>query len=398
MSSSGTCEIRHFCNIRDIVSFHFPSYRFKNLIKMERGQQLLTEAAALAQGDNYVPEVEALLQKAVKSVPDLPDAWTALGHCLWKKGEIPAAKSCFETAIQKCVEGHTGNKKEALRALSVTLRHFEKDSPNAPAHISESIDKAKEAVMLDVSDCHSWYWLGAAYLARFFSGTPQAEDLRNALKAYKSAERNATAPVPGATPSPTSSSLLDLYINRGTVYRFLMNFDLALADYQHALRIEPNCAEAQNFLEQLREVVTQIQASLSKKPQYLSAKQWTTKIASFPAGSQAADALLPGANPAVRLGCIVMQSISSPTAVPQLLLCADRNRAPLLCALYNMTADAIPSGAVLDVADPLLQMVPIGDGKSVRCVRCENIDKVHVNGLPVPVGHRAIPVCTTTTS
>jgi len=27
-------------------------------------------------------------------------------------------------------------------------------------------------------------WLGAAYLARFFSGSPQAEDLRNALKAY----------------------------------------------------------------------------------------------------------------------------------------------------------------------------------------------------------------------
>lgn len=41
----------------------------------------------------------------MKFHPKLVEAWNELGTCFWKKGDIKAAKSCFESAIKEvCFE------------------------------------------------------------------------------------------------------------------------------------------------------------------------------------------------------------------------------------------------------------------------------------------------------
>jgi lipoprotein NlpI len=39
------------------------------------------------------------LSKAVKLVPNMVEAWNALGECYWKKGDMAAAKNCFTGAL-----------------------------------------------------------------------------------------------------------------------------------------------------------------------------------------------------------------------------------------------------------------------------------------------------------
>lgn len=37
----------------------------------------------------------------VKLNPSLADAWLCLGNCIWKKGDLPAAKNCLSLALNK---------------------------------------------------------------------------------------------------------------------------------------------------------------------------------------------------------------------------------------------------------------------------------------------------------
>lgn len=52
---------------------------------------------------NVLPFYSALaeenLAQAIKKNPTLIEAWNSLGECYWKKGDVIAAKDCFEGAI-----------------------------------------------------------------------------------------------------------------------------------------------------------------------------------------------------------------------------------------------------------------------------------------------------------
>lgn len=39
----------------------------------------------------------------VKLNPSLADAWLCLGNCIWKKGDLSAAKNCFTLALSKVI-------------------------------------------------------------------------------------------------------------------------------------------------------------------------------------------------------------------------------------------------------------------------------------------------------
>ncbi len=40
----------------------------------------------------------------VKLDPKNTDAWSALGECFWKKGDVPAARNCFQCGVEQvCV-------------------------------------------------------------------------------------------------------------------------------------------------------------------------------------------------------------------------------------------------------------------------------------------------------
>ena len=48
----------------------------------------------------YNPQAQEALSRAVKLDPLLVDAWNCLGECLWKKGDVEAAKNCFTGALE----------------------------------------------------------------------------------------------------------------------------------------------------------------------------------------------------------------------------------------------------------------------------------------------------------
>ena len=56
---------------------------------------------------NYDPQAQEALSRAVKLDPLLVDAWNALGECLWKKGDIEAAKNCFTGALEHVWKNET---------------------------------------------------------------------------------------------------------------------------------------------------------------------------------------------------------------------------------------------------------------------------------------------------
>ena len=112
---------------------------------------------------DYSKECEEYLSKVVKRDPSHVDAWNMLGETFWKKGNILAAKDCFEGALKR------NKNKESLRSLSMVLRQIKPTQPgDQHKNVLESVEHAKAAVELDTKDGRSWYILGNAYLSLFF--------------------------------------------------------------------------------------------------------------------------------------------------------------------------------------------------------------------------------------
>ncbi|KAI8017743.1 Tetratricopeptide repeat protein 5 [Camellia lanceoleosa] len=101
---------------------------------------------------DYRKEAEDHLSKAVKLNPSLADAWLYLGNCIWKKGDLPSAKSCFTLTLSKI----TGPNKKIFCQLSMLERRMAQCADNQAEIVEESIKHAKEAIMLDVKDGDSW--------------------------------------------------------------------------------------------------------------------------------------------------------------------------------------------------------------------------------------------------
>uniref|UniRef100_A0A453ET08 Uncharacterized protein n=1 Tax=Aegilops tauschii subsp. strangulata TaxID=200361 RepID=A0A453ET08_AEGTS len=95
--------------------------------------------------------------------------------------------------------------------------------------VEESINHAKEAVMLDIKDGNSWYNLGNAYLTSFFaSGAWDKARLHHSIKAYQNAEKDETMKL-----NP------DLYYNCATAYKYLENYESAIRGFEAAALKDP---------------------------------------------------------------------------------------------------------------------------------------------------------------
>ena len=141
---------------------------------------------------NVVPdhcsEAEQLLSKAVKLEPNLVNAWIELGECYWKRDDVETAKTCFEGALSQ------GQNKVALRNLSILMRQLSASSSEERLrNIEAGLTRAREAVQLDTKDGISWSVLGNAYLAHFFSVSQNPRTLKQAMTAYKQAEKDIIA-------------------------------------------------------------------------------------------------------------------------------------------------------------------------------------------------------------
>jgi len=62
---------------------------------------------------------EENLSKAIKLMPSKTEAWDALGHVYWKKGDLAAAKKCFEGSLEL-----EEKNKEILCKLSMVIRQI----------------------------------------------------------------------------------------------------------------------------------------------------------------------------------------------------------------------------------------------------------------------------------
>ena len=164
-------------------------------------------------------------------MPTKAEAWEALGHVYWKKRDLEQAKATFEGSLE-----HDEKNKGALRNLSMVYRQLEKsqssgellDSEEKKKNYAKSIELAKGAIKLDMSDSQSWYVLGNAHLTNFFTNNESTKELEHALKAYSLAEKYLKEPNP------------DLHFNRATVLEYLERYSEAATDFMKAHQIDIN--------------------------------------------------------------------------------------------------------------------------------------------------------------
>jgi len=104
----------------------------------------------------YLPEfskpAEENLSKAIKLMPSKFEAWDALGHVYWKKGDLTNSKKSFETSLEL-----NEKNKETLCKLSMVTRQVVEENPEKrKENFAESIKLANMACAQDLSDSNSW--------------------------------------------------------------------------------------------------------------------------------------------------------------------------------------------------------------------------------------------------
>ncbi|KAI4879356.1 hypothetical protein NFI96_003335 [Prochilodus magdalenae] len=231
----------------------------KTLKKLEEKEELYKHSAQylLLRGRclNIAPQfsqtAEESLSRAVKLEPTLVEGWNTLGEQYWKKGDLTAAKTCFTGALQQ------SKNKVSLRNLSMVLRQLPPES-GAQDHgklIMESVDLARQAVQLDVTDGTSWYILGNAYISLFFSSGQNPQMSQQALSAYSQAEKIDKA----------SALNADLHFNRATLFQYEEMFSSALAGYSRAAVLDPGWEEPPEREKQLLEYLNQVTNLIENK-------------------------------------------------------------------------------------------------------------------------------------
>ncbi|XP_026122525.1 tetratricopeptide repeat protein 5 [Carassius auratus] len=207
-------------------------------------QFLLQRGRCLNVAPGFSQTAEECLSRAVKLEPGLVEGWNTLGEQYWKKGDLTAAKTCFTGALQQ------SKNKVSLRSLSMVLRRLppEGDPQEQSKRILESVEMARKAVQLDVTDGTSWYILGNAYISMYFTSGQNPQLSQQALSAYAQAEKIDKA----------SSMNPDLHFNRATLFQYEEMYSSALDGFSRAAALDPGWEDARereklllNYLDQV---------------------------------------------------------------------------------------------------------------------------------------------------
>lgn len=189
---------------------------------------LLQKGRCLNVAPDFSAVAQECLSRAVKLEPGLVEGWNTLGEQYWKKGDLIGAKNCFTGALQQ------SKNKVSLRNLSMVLRQL--PSADSDAHskqVMESVDMARQAVQLDVTDGTSWYILGNANVSLFFTCGQNPQLSQQALSAYGQSEKVDRA----------ASSYPELHFNRATLFQYEEMFGSALGGYSRATALDPGWEE-----------------------------------------------------------------------------------------------------------------------------------------------------------
>ncbi|CAK7326685.1 unnamed protein product [Dovyalis caffra] len=304
----------------------------------------------------YSKEAEDHLSKAVKLNPSLADAWLCLGNCIWKKGDLPSAKNCFNLALSK------GPNKKILCA------------ENQAQIIEESIQHAKDAITLDVKDGNSWYNLGNACLTSFFvTGAWDHSKLLQSLKAYQNAEKD-----------ERMKSNPDLYFNCATANQYLENYERALGGFEAAASKDPSLNASEevqkmvNLLDKLENLLrgqarAKRLASLASSLATVNCKLPDSFVFLLNGPLQATvDQLLEGLNRAVALVGKVLFFVKQENDIPLYYLVCDSNQICFVLSVYGMRNDAIKEGDQLTLLEPYYHYVDFSWKEKVKVFACSS--------------------------
>eukprot|EP00250_Pteridium_aquilinum_P003414 c13723_g1_i1 orf=132-1394(+) len=329
---------------------------------------------ALDVGSEYCKEAEDHLSKAVKLDPSLPDAWSCLGNCFWKKDDLMAAKNCFNLALRK------GPDKKILRQLSMLERRIAKGSSDEAEIVEESIKHAKDAVSLDVKDGQSWYTLGNAYLTSFFiTGTWDQSKLRQSLKAYQNAEKDELA-----------NSNPDLYFNCATVNRYLEDYERALKGFQAASLRDPGLP-ADEEVERLVKLLAKLEdTTVNKgriKAKKLASLLSTLRLENASNKLQQANmlSLQEGLNKGVVVLCKIILAIRHDNLVPLFYLVVDCEGSFFLLSVYALRDGVVKEGDSVTLFEPFFRCFEVSWQDKVyhfSSVRVDFPQQIHVNWKP----------------
>ena len=366
-----------------------------------RARGLLLEgwARRLAAGGRHSAEAEEALVRAVKLDPEGVEAWNLLGSELWDKGDLDSARHCFEYGGRLRPNG------EGLRQLSILRRQLAKregggggeGQPHRQA-VEQSVEEAKQAVGLDISDGHSWYVLGNAYLALYFTDVAAGLGvLQKSLKAYQNAERNG---------APEEA---DLCYNRGTVCGYLNRYQDALDSFKEAQGLDadlPCAAQIRGLVHTLSQLTTLTQAKCHLKPRKIATL--ASAIAEACAGlgrgravARTVEGLEEGTNRGAALNSKILQSLSDQSDVPLYFVAIDSAGACFALMVFGLKHSAIKQNAVLTLLDPVLHSVAVRhEGKELafQALRMEGESaekKILIDGKPL-VGASLAPVMSST--
>ncbi|ESO82669.1 hypothetical protein LOTGIDRAFT_229738 [Lottia gigantea] len=206
----------------------------KAVFSMLRGKTLNVSA-------DFNQEAHDCLSKAVKLDPKQVEGWNQLGESFWKKGDMTGAKNCFSGALD-----HSKNK-VSLRNLSMVMRQMPGTQEEKTKLIVESVEKAKEAVQLDIQDGISWSILGNAYLSMFFAAGQKPKILKQCMSAYQQAEKDSIA-----------NSTADLHHNRANAYKYQEDYQAALEGLTKASLLDPSWSEPKDREKQLIAYLTNV--------------------------------------------------------------------------------------------------------------------------------------------
>ncbi|XP_069025932.1 tetratricopeptide repeat protein 5 [Embiotoca jacksoni] len=215
-----------------------------------KAEFLLQKGRCLNVAPDFSAVAEECLSRAVKLEPGLVEGWNTLGEQYWKKGDLIGAKNCFTGALQQ-----TKNK-VSLRNLSMVLRQLPAaDSDAYGKQVLESMDMARQAVQLDVTDGTSWYILGNAYVSLFFTCGQNPQLSQQALSAYAQSENVDRA----------ASCYPELHFNRATLFQYEEMFCSALGGYSRAAALDPSWAEPPEREKQLLEYLEKVTELIQNK-------------------------------------------------------------------------------------------------------------------------------------
>ncbi|KTF94142.1 hypothetical protein cypCar_00036260, partial [Cyprinus carpio] len=261
-------------------------------------QFLLLWGRCLNVAPGFSQTAEECLSRAVKLEPGLVEGWNTLGEQYWKKRDLTAAETCFTGALQQ------SKNKVSLRSLSMVLRQLppQEDTQGQSKRIVESVELARQAVQLDVTDGTSWYILGNAYISMFFTSGQNPQLSQQALSAYAQAEKIDKA----------SSMNPDLHFNRATLFQYEEMYSSALDGFSRAAALDPGWEDAREREKQLLDYLDQLTVLIENKGK-VKARRLRNMLSSLSSSTLGPCSSPQFRSPSGRIGSLEPRSLSALT-------------------------------------------------------------------------------------